>query len=928
MPVVKVIDFGVAKALNQELTERTLFTQFSQMIGTPLYMSPEQADIGGLDIDTRADIYSLGVLLYELLTGTTPFDKDRLKSVPFDELRRIIREEEPETVSQRLSKTRRVGSAHQSSRPAACAVPVPLTRRLSELDWITAKSLEKDRTRRYQSASSLAADVQRYLANKPITARPVSLTYRFRKWLCRNPTTASFAVLGTLTVAAALLGGWYHNHHLTDANLALDSANHSLNAANQKLSEALADSKRLEAQAVEREQLVRLQTYARDMRFAYKAWLVEQPREALTYLNRYQPQPGEPDLRGFEWYCLSCSFPPASRPIAGHLAPLIAADISPDGRWIASGDKIGVIKIWESAAGSEVKTLQYADAEITSITFAPDGQTLATAGVDRTIRLWNVEDWSEIGSLRGHEMTVASIAWSADGRQLASGGRDHHIKIWDVEQRREIHTLPKFSDVVRCVAWSPTGQHLAAAVREDGLHLIDTQTWQPEHLLHLKDIGGLGARALSFSPSGKLLASGGYGGRLFVHDVAARKQLADVKIPGVINSLVFSPDQRLLFVGFGSGEVLTYSVDGKQHPLSGGDLFGVGQGDLRAVRIASSGRTVVTAEESPPVVQVRSLEQFTTPRQDRSFNTTCLSISARQDLACTLNSRGLPQLVSFPGGQTLGPLEGAPGGKIKSARFFPAGDKLVINDGVSLHLFDTSSRRHLGDFEASGDQAHQVVVSPLAAYIAATVLRAGEPQLCIWNAHTLRRAGYLPLPLPTLDLRLAFSPDDQILAVASPHAGEGQVTLWNLSTRTIIDKISETPIDSLKFSPDGQLLALARGWDVLIWNLKLRKLTTVLRGHSADISELAFSPAGRTLATVDREGTLRLWHVPTRQEIGILTKRALPASQLLFRSPYELINYPDADVTAPAISTPFLRFEASQAANVTYAGELAKNDEN
>jgi len=117
-PIVKIIDFGVAKALGQNLTDKTLFTGIAQMIGTPIYMSPEQAGMSDLDVDTRSDIYSLGVLLYELLTGTTPFDKDRLKSVTFDEMRRIIREEEPETVSARIAKTRRVGSAHQ--------IPLPL----------------------------------------------------------------------------------------------------------------------------------------------------------------------------------------------------------------------------------------------------------------------------------------------------------------------------------------------------------------------------------------------------------------------------------------------------------------------------------------------------------------------------------------------------------------------------------------------------------------------------------------------------------------------------------------------------------------------------------------------------------------------------------------------------------------------------------
>src|SRR5205823_14789667 len=164
--VVKVIDFGIAKATGQLLTEKTLFTNFAQMIGTPMYMSPEQAQMSGLDVDTRSDIYALGVLLYELLTGTTPFDKERLRTAGYDEIRRIIREEEPARPSTRLStigQAATTASANRRSDP----------RRLSqlfrgELDWIVMKCLEKDRGRRYETASALAADVEHYLNDEPV----------------------------------------------------------------------------------------------------------------------------------------------------------------------------------------------------------------------------------------------------------------------------------------------------------------------------------------------------------------------------------------------------------------------------------------------------------------------------------------------------------------------------------------------------------------------------------------------------------------------------------------------------------------------------------------------------------------------------------------------------------------------------------------
>ncbi len=202
-PVVKVIDFGVAKAIGHSLTDQTIYTRFVAMIGTPLYMSPEQAEMSGLNVDTRSDIYSLGVMLYELLSGATPFERKRLDSAGLDELRRIIREEEPPRPSRRLTTMGVRATTVSASRQVE---PARLSSKLrGDLDWIVMKSLEKNRNRRYDSAMSLAEDLQRYLRNEPVEARPPSTVYQFSKFARRHRVALTTATLVLLSLAGGLV---------------------------------------------------------------------------------------------------------------------------------------------------------------------------------------------------------------------------------------------------------------------------------------------------------------------------------------------------------------------------------------------------------------------------------------------------------------------------------------------------------------------------------------------------------------------------------------------------------------------------------------------------------------------------------------------------------------------------------------------------
>jgi serine/threonine protein kinase len=285
-PVPKVIDFGIAKATQGRLTDKTLFTQFQHFIGTPAYMSPEQASLSGLDVDTRSDIYGLGVLLYELLTGRPPFDEKQLLKAGFDEMRRIIRETEPPKPSTRLTQER---LATRSAPSAKSKIRNPKSEIDKDLDWIVMKCLEKDRVRRYETTNGLAADLRRHLSNEPVIARPPSQLYQFQKFARRNRLAiAAGSIITAVLLLAVVVSTW----QAVRATRAEQEQSRLRESESKQRQQAEANEQRAQAAQAKEAQLRQqalAQAYASDMNRAQSALEMNNLGAALKLLNRYRP---------------------------------------------------------------------------------------------------------------------------------------------------------------------------------------------------------------------------------------------------------------------------------------------------------------------------------------------------------------------------------------------------------------------------------------------------------------------------------------------------------------------------------------------------------------------------------------------------------------------------------------------------------------
>lgn len=558
-PIPKVIDFGVAKAINQQLTGQTVYTQYSQMIGTPLYMSPEQAQLSGLDVDTRSDIYSLGVILYELLTGTTPFDGAKLKEAGFDEMRRIIREDAPLRPSSRVSTLKNIDASTVSTRRQTDPRQLAITLK-RELDWVCMKAMEKDRTRRYESASAMAADIQNFLVGAAVEACPPTLRYRTRKFALRHKgvllsvglivitalagTVASLNYArraGLAVIAAAKAQAEAEDHATKSQSLAQEASDASQAAA------AAAEAARIAGQ---RETARRTQAeqalYVSDVRVA--ASQIREGYHSGSYetLLRQRPQPNQTDRRGWEWYYL------LNESIQSELSFFAQGMTATVVDWNHKTDQIAsccrssnVIQIWDSKTGLEIKRLEFPGAPAVYLKWSPTGRELFWSTVSGPARIWKWDmDEDSMELVCEVVNSVWSFAVNADASRIVAGsitGREskpENIRFWkktETNTWKIEHSLAVTGNILRA-ALSHDGRYAGIAHGTPG-RIIDLATFENSMTVdqHIYSV--------ACHPSRDLLVFGTWTGECISVDLQTMQQMGAVDAHFVgIRDLAFSPN--------------------------------------------------------------------------------------------------------------------------------------------------------------------------------------------------------------------------------------------------------------------------------------------------------------------------------------------------------------------------------------------------
>jgi WD40 repeat protein len=808
--IPKITDFGLAKRLDEQGQ-----TQTGSIIGTPSYMAPEQAQGRNREVTAAADIWALGAILYELLTGRPPFKA----ATQVDTILQVVQDE--------------------PVPPHRLARGVP-----RDLETICLKCLRKSPAMRYDGAVALADDLQRFQAGEPIRARPIGWLERTGRWARRRPAAAALAavlVLGTLGILAG--SAWFAGKLRVERDLA-------------EAARADADDKAWEARQGQR--LLRRHLYASQMKLAQSAWQDADISRLRELLRAQRPGADGEDLRGFEWHYLWRLAHSELSTFRGHGAGVHCVAFSPDGQRIASGDDGGVLKVWEALTGSECFSIRE-KGPISALAFSPDGKILVSAAGQREIQLRDATTGQVRRTLAGHPDVVKSLAFSRDGSRLASASIDGTVKVWEPGGPREPFSFKGCPGGVTAVASSADGARIAGACRDNKVRVWEASTGR-EVLVgdHVQPLG------VAFSPDGTRLASGGIDQTIRLWNVQKGWLIGTCQgHTGFVQDVAFSPDgSRIASAGAYDQTVRLWDAH------SCDELFRLRghTGEVRAIAFSPDGRRLASASLDGTVKlwdagagpESLELKGHTRLAIGIAFGPDGRLASASMDTSVRLWSPELAQQVHAFFGHT---------GEVFSVAF-GAGGKLLASaakDGT-VRLWKADTGEPIRTLRLPTQAARRLVFSPDGKLLAGAVM---DGTVRLWEVE--RGAERFSLPHGGEALAVAFSPDGALLASAGGAAGrDGDVKVWDTQTgqlRYTRRGFGCHFVHAVAFSPDGAHLACAGNTEVKILNAATGEEETSLRGHTARITSIAYSPDGTRLASASISSVIKLWDLRTDTEV-------------------------------------------------------------
>ena len=916
-PVPRIIDFGLAKAASSPL-DQPLHTRLGQFIGTPGYMSPERVDPEIQDLDTRTDVYSLGVILYELLTGVQPFEMKRRQRPSLEEWLRQLREDEPSRPSSKISAARDTSTMTAEERNTK---PKQLVSNLrGDLDWITLKALERDRERRYSTPSELAADLRRYLSHEPVAARPATAAYQIRKLIRRHRVAAVVASVVAILAIAAAIAGLYavrkqHEAEYQTAQTLQAQARLLTQSAAQRLNDSdVVGAQGIILQVLTNPALAAKRTAAavsvfQDARAADRQLAVLSGHRGQIYSARYSPDGTR---------IVTASLDDTARiwdaATGIELAMMLGkrfrhAEYSPDGTRIVTTSEDATVRIWDAHSGDPLAVFSEHAAQPLTATFSPDGQHLAIACVDKsnTARIWDARSGEELAVLRGHGDLLQFIAYSPDGTRLVTASRDKTARIWDARTGTPLAVLSGHGGMVEQGVYSPDGSRIVTASADKTARTWDARTGMP-----LIVLTGHRDRVYSaaYSPDGTRIvtASDDKTARLWDANSGALLAVLSGHL-GFVRSAAYSPDGNHVVTASDDGTARIWHVhqDNQLAVLEGhNDGVGLATYSADGTRIVSG-----ALDKTVRIWNANSGTQLDVFPDDDAIGV-AYSLDGTQ-IAAT--NGHLARILDAHTGATLAVLSGH-GGTVMSIAYSPSGAQVATSSfDKTARIWDAHSGASLKVLTGHGGRVLFAAYSPDGNHLATASF---DKTARIWDTGTGAQLSVLSGHEQTVS-GTAYSPDGQRLATAS---FDKSARIWNAATgATLLVLLGHTgALQSVAYSPDGnQVVTAATDKTARIWDAHTGTQLAVLAGHNDSVQWASYSPDGQRIITASLDKTARIWsaRIPAPLEAQILWQTAALTDPLPYMDRVELGLPPDKRV----LSWPIESSRCDEAAAASYDPE-------